>query len=544
MSRFNLLDEPWLSVVVDDKGSTKEVSLLDLFANAHQYKDLAGDTQTQDFAVLRVLLAVLHTVFSRFDADGNPYDYLEIDERFRQVERVEKEDIKKYKVVLRDTWINLWEQGQFSEIVSQYLEKWRDRFYLFDEEYPFFQVRKEDIEKVKRLKNGANKIEGMTINRLISESSNKAALFSPKQQDKNHLFEAEIARWLLTYHGYSETGPMDTVGEKPYSKGWLYNLGGLFLKGNNLYETLLMNLTLFYYDYNNHLYVQEPCWEFDSKTNIDNYINKKMFTNIASLYTLWSKEIYIDSDVNLTKFEFKVAKIPKISVADQFLEPMTLWKYSNDSYQPQCHDPNKSLWRSFGLITIRNKKSNHIPGIMDWQRKIKENIGNTVISVCSVGMVSDKTANNTPISEVFDTLSINELVLADLEEGGWVPRINDTVEETKKVISKTYKKYINDIKEIRNISSNLFTSQKVEELYFKIDQPFRQWLASIQPNDEKDAKVMDWRKTLKNLVEDEAKTLLSDGGNRDYTGIVEGKSVKNIATAYNEFSYWISQNLK
>lgn len=97
MSRFNLLDEAWISVVYDERGSTKEVSLNDLFQNAHHYLDLAGDTKTQDFAVLRVLLAVLHTVFSRFDADGNPYDYLEIDDRFRQLEAVDEDDIEKYE---------------------------------------------------------------------------------------------------------------------------------------------------------------------------------------------------------------------------------------------------------------------------------------------------------------------------------------------------------------------------------------------------------------------------------------------------------------
>ena len=68
MGKFNLLDESWLSVVLDETGTTKEVSLREVFKNAHLYKDLAGDTKTQDFAVLRVLLAVLHTVFSRFDA--------------------------------------------------------------------------------------------------------------------------------------------------------------------------------------------------------------------------------------------------------------------------------------------------------------------------------------------------------------------------------------------------------------------------------------------------------------------------------------------
>ena len=33
MSRFNLLDEPWISVIYDEKGSTKDVSLQDLFTN-------------------------------------------------------------------------------------------------------------------------------------------------------------------------------------------------------------------------------------------------------------------------------------------------------------------------------------------------------------------------------------------------------------------------------------------------------------------------------------------------------------------------------
>ena len=168
MSRFNLLDEPWISVVYDEKGTTKEVSLQELFINAHQYKDLAGDTKTQDFAVLRVLLAVLHTVFSRFDADGNVYEYLAVDERFKQIEPVEESNIADYQDDLYDTWIALWESGKFPDIVNHYLEKWRDRFYLFDEEYPFFQVRKEDIAADRISKAKASSISGKNINRTIS----------------------------------------------------------------------------------------------------------------------------------------------------------------------------------------------------------------------------------------------------------------------------------------------------------------------------------------------------------------------------------------
>ena len=76
--------------MTDDMGSSEEVSLIQVFENAHIYKQLAGEIPMQNFAMLRLLLAVLHTVFSRFDAQGVPYPYLVLDERFRQPEELRK----------------------------------------------------------------------------------------------------------------------------------------------------------------------------------------------------------------------------------------------------------------------------------------------------------------------------------------------------------------------------------------------------------------------------------------------------------------------
>ena len=66
---FNLIHEPWVCVHYLD-GTVGEVSLLELFRDAHTIQSLAGDLPTQDAAILRVLLAILHTVFSRVDVDG------------------------------------------------------------------------------------------------------------------------------------------------------------------------------------------------------------------------------------------------------------------------------------------------------------------------------------------------------------------------------------------------------------------------------------------------------------------------------------------
>ena len=78
---FNLLDEPWIKVMKRD-GTIDEVSILTVFEQAHLYTDLAGELATQNVAVLRLLLAVLHTVFSRVDEHGEDAPIEETDHGF------------------------------------------------------------------------------------------------------------------------------------------------------------------------------------------------------------------------------------------------------------------------------------------------------------------------------------------------------------------------------------------------------------------------------------------------------------------------------
>ena len=68
---FNLLEEPWIRVRTPDC-ALQEVSLTDALLHAHEYAGLAGELPTQDVAVLRLLLAVLQTIFYRVDLEGSP----------------------------------------------------------------------------------------------------------------------------------------------------------------------------------------------------------------------------------------------------------------------------------------------------------------------------------------------------------------------------------------------------------------------------------------------------------------------------------------
>lgn len=562
MGKFNLLDEPWISVVIDTKGKTKEVSLKELFRNAHTYLDLAGDTKTQDFAVMRILLAVIHTVFSRFNAQGEEYGYFDLDERLRQVEKIDEEDVNDYREDLYMTWLALWKSQKFPEIVCEYLEKWRDRFYLFDEEHPFMQVRKEDIaaDKINRPK--ASKVAGKNMNRLISESDNKIALFSPKysiDDNKEKLKEAEIARWLITFQAYTGLSDKAIFGKEKYksSKGWLFDLGGIYFKGSNLFEILLLNCVLVSDENGNVKNAQKPCWEFNCDDNIKRSFYESNMDSIAGLYTAWSRGLYMNPDFDNTNlFVCYIVKLPDIDHRDKFLEPMTIWKYNDsgdnkNTYTPRKHQQNKSMWRSFGLLTVNDKESNQRkPKLIEWFSDIKRIAKNKNIIVHThptlVAVSMQDNGNPTswvPTDETVDSLSIGDFILTDLEENGWVERINEVVEKTKSIVGFTYKKYISDIKEIRNISSDLFTSQKVEDLYFKIDAPFRKWIAEIQYEDEKEIKTKEWWSVLYKLTTWEAQSILQSGSLRDYTGIEREGKIKNIATAYNTFVYFLNKEI-
>lgn len=552
MPRYNLLDEKWIQVA--SKDTVEKVSIKELFADAAKYKELAGDMKTQDFAVMRVMLAILHTVFSRFDSNGDPYGFFEVDnEKFLQTGELKESDLEDYEEALYQTWIDIWNAKEFPKIVDEYLEKWRDRFFLYDDKYPFFQVIKEVIEKDAT---GGGEFYGKNINRLVSESNNKQAYFSPKDESyKEYIVDDELARWLITLQGYIGTSDKKKVGSaKTYSKGWLYDLGGVYLQGNNLFETLMLNFVIAHNENNNLLKTQKPCWEAETiEKNIELYFHNGI-DNIASLYTAWCREIFIDPNrTKEDKFVCFIAKLPEIEHSDAFLEPMTVWKYNDtgeykDKYRPRKHDANKSMWRNFGLLTGVGEGTRK-PGVIEWLNKLcdiseseelvfkKENI-----TLCAVCMLDDGNATSwAPIDEVEDTLNLKERVLVDTGDNGWIIRINKTITDTKTSIDWALKKFIKDLLEIRNMEKS-DVSRYVEQFYFRIDLSFRNWIESIDIDNDKDTKEIEWQNVLKKAMKEYVDELVSNAGLRDYKGIETSTGVKNIATIYNSFLYRLNQN--
>lgn len=552
MPRYNLLDEKWIQVA--SKDAVEKISIKELFAGAAKYKELAGDMKTQDFAVMRVMLAILHTVFSRFDSNGDSHGFFEVDkEKFLQTGELKESDLEDYEDALYQTWVDIWNAKEFPKVVDEYLEKWRERFFLYDDKYPFFQVTKEVIEK------DAKKTEnffGKNINRLVSESNNKISLFSPKNEEsKEYLTDDEVARWLITFQGYSgafHERARSFSKEVSASYGWLYALGGLFLKGNNLFETLMLNFWIANNEKNNLYKIQTPCWEMDTiERNIDLYFNNGI-DNIASLYTVWSKEIFIDMNHNEgLKFVCKMVMLPEINNINNFLEPMSIWnndKKDNDKFFAKKHNMNQSMWRNFGLLTGVGEGARK-PGVIEWINKLDDisesmelGINKEDITLCAVGMKSGGTASSKiPVDEISDTLNMKERVLADTGDNGWIIRINKTITDTKACIDRTLKIFIKDLLDIRNMEKS-DASKYIEQFYFRIDLSFRNWIESIDIDNDKDTKEVEWQGILKKAMKEYVDELVSSSGLRDYKGIETSTGVKNIATIYNSFLYRLNQN--
>lgn len=66
---FNLVTSPWI-LVRDENCNEETVSIQDLFLKAHQFEAIAGETVTQNFAILRLLEAILSTILYRYDLNG------------------------------------------------------------------------------------------------------------------------------------------------------------------------------------------------------------------------------------------------------------------------------------------------------------------------------------------------------------------------------------------------------------------------------------------------------------------------------------------
>lgn len=518
---FNLIDEPWIRVI-DESCTVSELSLRDVLLNAQNYIGLKGELPTQDVAVMRVILAILYRVFLQVDIDGNNSPVQEVEDAFER-------------------WESLWNYGSIpSEPVNRYLDLWHERFWLFHPEYPFFQVPAAAT---------GTKYTGAKLNGELSESSNKPKLFPVKTGcGRDTVSYSEAARWLIYLNGFDDTSAKPKGKNLPSpGAGWLGKLGLLYPEGDNLYQTLVLNLALLK---NGETLWEEgkPIWENDI-VKADERTEIAMPGNPAALMTLQSRRILLH-ELNGMVDGYSLLGGDFFDRTNADSEQMTVWNMKKekgketDDFIPRRHNPSRQMWREFPTLFLKQSGKRQ-PGIVRWISALIDGglLSETFVRfrIASV-QYGDK---DFFVTDVFsDALEFHRGFLEKLSDKnrGWITRIQDEIKKCEDTAM-----YLSFLEEgLQKAAGNSSTPITVTEQFFeRIDTPFRAWLRTLDPKVslmDSEKFFADWERKAFRIALELGRDMVEDAGVIAFSGRAkEGSDKKEhyyaAADVFNTFLY-------
>ena len=503
---FNLLDEPWIRVMTEDC-TVVERSLMQVLLNSHRYQRLAGELPTQDVALLRLLLAILQTVFYRVDPEGEDDP---IEDRAAAIRR----------------WQALWNAGRFPvQPIRTYLETWKDRFWLFHPEHPFYQVPAAAV---------GTKFKASKLNGELSESAHKMRLFPLRDgEEKETLSYAEAARWLVTLIGFDDSA--STKKETGTGTGWLGDRVNVYAIGENLFETLILNL-VFLKD-GKYVWAENiPAWEQPTMTTAKKR-EIPLPDNQAELLTLQSRRLILSREENrVTGFSSTGGDFfGKEGRINAFSEQMTLWragktpKNAVPQFVPASVDPWRQMWRDFEVILGR-REDTHIPGGVAWLTELRRKnvIPRKYVHIASVGVTYDSKKGS--IADIISDHLDFQMSLLDAAGELWIVLVGGEIHLIDKVAralgALAEGLYLAQGGQLDGAGKKARQSQRDEGmrlLYAAVDLPFREWLAHIgaQHGDDENTRAQEqqcWRSIVFRIADNLGREMVRDAGTAAFTG--------------------------
>ncbi len=319
--QFDLLQKPWL-LCISLTGERRELSLRDLLLSAHELSELYSDSPLVTASLYRFLLAVLYAI---------------------------------YQPQERANWQTIWQKKQFEpEAVDAYFNQShiRHRFDLFHETHPFYQTT-EQIGKP------------LSLAALMPERAggNNATLFDHSTDDQFLLTSlSEAARLIITAQAFSLGGGNSGIKGKnftdaPCSRGVL-----CFAEGQNLFETLVLNLIP--YDWQEDAFTSSglPAWEMESPIEDE----RKIPDDLLDYLTWQSRRLnFAYENETLVVFRSQALSLDKDAIRFDPLKPY-YFKDEKKGHKPVRLSKDRALWRdSYALFRIPQKE--HRPALVfDW----------------------------------------------------------------------------------------------------------------------------------------------------------------------------------
>lgn len=504
---FPLIDRSWI-LVLDRDGRVRAVSLRQALAEAHDLRALAGDLPTQVFAILRLLLAILHR-----SVDG-PADQAE--------------------------WQALWQSPRLpTKDIDAYLDEFAHRFDLLHPVTPFYQVA--DLHTAK------NEVFG--LERILADVPTGAPYLTTRAgPGLERISYAEGARWLVHCQAYDVSGiKSGAVGDPrvkggkgyPQGPGSCGSLGGLFLEGRTLRETLLLNLVPESTAYLDHDPRDLPAWERPPVGAAEEDSATRGPFGRLGAYTWQSRRVRLAHDGQGITGAL-VAYGDKLVWDNQHrTEAMTGWRRNatrekeakRTVYTPATHDPARALWRGLDAILPRATPAGgseaplrRAPALTEWlaQAHIDGLIeADLRVTMHAVG-VSYGTQQSV-IDEVYDD-AVTVSVQAFEATGGLRTLITDATADAEAAVKALRALAINlcraaggsgnDAKDPPIAAGN----RAAEQGFAALDQQFRAWLARLDPQADRTVARTVWQQVVRRTVTGLGQTLVNHAGPAAWAG--------------------------
>lgn len=540
---YNLLDEPWIPVRLVD-GTIADVGLLELLRRTTDIADLACELPTQSIAIQRLILAIAYRV-------ATPHD-------------------------TRD-WVRQWEDGAPTEQMIEYLERWRDRFYLFGGRFPFMQVA--DLRTAKDAVSGLEK--------LIADVPNGEQFFTTRHgRALACIPPSEAARWLVHAQAYDPSGIRSgAVGDSqvkggkgyPIGPAWCGHLGLVWLKGKDLDETLVLNLipasTAALRGVDSSTNWGACSWEDPEPENsvrgdyslLDPAGTPKELS-IPRLLTWHSRRIRLVGDSSGVT-GVVLAQGDKLAPQEMRLyEPQSLWRYSTpqskkfktDVYMPRKFEAGRALWRNLPgtLPTVttvqgvdKQPKREFLPSAtLSFHYQLDnasiETTYPKVMRIQAVGVTYG------PQEATFEDIYSDELTVSvavmRVEREDLSAEIDRQVRLTEEIA-----------RHVGNLAANLARAagesgdgagdgarDRAKELFFSaVDSDFRAWLTQVDGLESARDVGCRWERTLRQHATDIQTELVRGASSSAIIGRKVGNRYMNVGIAENYFRSALNKRL-
>lgn len=525
---FDLTSRPWIPVLRRD-GTPDELSLREVFALAGSLRRIVGDVPTQEFALLRLLLAVAH------DALDGPRD--------------------------TEDWAELWADDDCFVPIPAYFDTHLGRFDLLHPRTPFFQVA--DLRTARD--------EVFSLNRIVADVPNGEPFFTSRMPAVDRLGFAEAARWVVHAHAYDtsgiKTGTVDDARAKngkvyPLGVGWAGTLGGVFVEGDTLRETLLLNLvaadtTGVRIDGDDRpAWRREPCGPTAAANRHP--------SGVRDLYTWQTRRLRLHFDEDGVHGVVLGYGDPLTAHNLHTREPMAAWRRSKAQekkrgealvYLPREHDPSRAVWRGLASLIAEREVAGQgaeaasvlRPGILEWVARLVtegELPRGFLIRTRVVGAVYG--TQQSVIDEIVDDHLSMAVMLLHRQDREYAQQAIDAVGDAERAVT-VLGDLATDLARAAGAQTDGPRSRARERGFTALDDPYRLWLRTLADAADPDEQRTLWRHQTRRIIRRLGDELLAEASDAAWEGRIvatpKGAVWFNSAYAEGWFRYRLGDAL-